>query len=684
MADLHKEEEKKHDEEANPESDDVDIKPSLLRQKVYKFIESTPVIIFMMTITVWVLFSDDIRQVAVQASQDEPFYYVVIICFCFFAVEIILTFYCNPEYRWGFFFWLDIISTLSLLLDTQWVSDLIFDSSDSNSASQKSAASLAKTARASRIGTRASRVVRIVRLIRLIRVVKLYKATKQAEIKSENKKKPIKTKSSQPKRKPPIPIPGVPQQNPRGTYLGTSISQSGQKKRSFVDSKDRDHKPSVTPSLAPAQRSTYKHPSNVSGSLNGSFISKKPQSQLNISQAESQEERSKVMADAYIPELVEEITGDQVYEETNVGKQLSDLTTKRVIILILSIMISIPIFSIDTYWADYSSFNSATQNLIFLIGRNKNITSNTLFLHGWKAYIESHTVGDFPNTLLNVSLLRKDSTFSDNSDDQTSKVMLLANTSLGSDYKHSDDFIMNQMRQYEKKTIIEPSDLDSMKEGEYAIVAVFDISSDFNLNSYLNIGRTVFVCIILSASAIFFSKDATELVLDPIENMLKKVKRISENPLRAAMLEEEETVFWTDFNKNSKKRPKKQNVDKENYETTILEKTIVKIGALLALGFGEAGAEIVAKNMQGKGEIDPMLPGKKVVAIFGFCDIRNFTDATEVLQEGVDPAYKGDGFRERDRGSCPWNRRLLFWCSKQKHRGCFPASMEVRRRMRHP
>ncbi len=30
-----------------------------------------------------------------------------------------------------------------------------------------------------------------------------------------------------------------------------------------------------------------------------------------------------------------------------------------------------------------------------------------------------------------------------------------------------------------------------------------------------------------------------------------------------------------------------------------------------------------------------MLPGEKVICIFGFCDIRNFTDATEVLQEGV-------------------------------------------------
>lgn len=30
-----------------------------------------------------------------------------------------------------------------------------------------------------------------------------------------------------------------------------------------------------------------------------------------------------------------------------------------------------------------------------------------------------------------------------------------------------------------------------------------------------------------------------------------------------------------------------------------------------------------------------MLPGIKQVNIFGFCDIRNFTDATEVLEEGV-------------------------------------------------
>ena len=63
----------------------------------------------------------------------------------------------------------------------------------------------------------------------------------------------------------------------------------------------------------------------------------------------------------------------------------------------------------------------------------------------------------------------------------------------------------------------------------------------------------------------------------------------------------------------------------------MLETTLSKIGALLALGFGEAGSEIIAKNMSQGGDVNPMLPGIKLMSIFGFCDIRNFTDATEVL-----------------------------------------------------
>lgn len=85
---------------------------------------------------------------------------------------------------------------------------------------------------------------------------------------------------------------------------------------------------------------------------------------------------------------------------------------------------------------------------------------------------------------------------------------------------------------------------------------------------------------------------------------------------------------------NKKYGKRRKTKKKEIFETVILEQTIIKIGALLALGFGEAGSKIIADNM-GHGDVDPMIPGTKIVAVFGFCDIRQFSEVTEVLQEDV-------------------------------------------------
>ena len=61
----------------------------------------------------------------------------------------------------------------------------------------------------------------------------------------------------------------------------------------------------------------------------------------------------------------------------------------------------------------------------------------------------------------------------------------------------------------------------------------------------------------------------------------------------------------------------------------------MKIGHLLAIGFGEAGSKIIADNMTDGGDLDPMMPGVKTFGIFGFACIRNFMDITEVLQTDV-------------------------------------------------
>lgn len=97
--------------------------------------------------------------------------------------------------------------------------------------------------------------------------------------------------------------------------------------------------------------------------------------------------------------------------------------------------------------------------------------------------------------------------------------------------------------------------------------------------------------------------------------MIAKVNKIALNPLEAAQEEEAEALAIEKIKeeekeverKTGKKRKKKK---EEEFETVILEQTIIKIGALLALGFGEAGSKIIAENMtKGSGDVDPMIPG---------------------------------------------------------------------------
>ncbi len=58
-------------------------------------------------------------------------------------------------------------------------------------------------------------------------------------------------------------------------------------------------------------------------------------------------------------------------------------------------------------------------------------------------------------------------------------------------------------------------------------VAVFDLRAISQLNAGLGIARTVFICIVLAGGAIFFSKDANDLVIGPIEKMMQKVHKIA-------------------------------------------------------------------------------------------------------------------------------------------------------------
>ena len=81
--------------------------------------------IFMTIMTVYALFGDDLRLLVAEKQHDNGFYAMACVCLVLFTLEITLASIAKKNYFVGFYFWLDIISTLSLIPDIGWIWDPI-------------------------------------------------------------------------------------------------------------------------------------------------------------------------------------------------------------------------------------------------------------------------------------------------------------------------------------------------------------------------------------------------------------------------------------------------------------------------------------------------------------------------------------------------------------------------------
>lgn len=88
-----------------------------------------------------------------------------------FLVEIIISHLSYYDYLFSYFFWLDTLSTLSLILDLVFLKDQILLMSQGGSFDY----------------TKMSKILRLVRMVRLVRISKIYKQISGGIIKFELK-----------------------------------------------------------------------------------------------------------------------------------------------------------------------------------------------------------------------------------------------------------------------------------------------------------------------------------------------------------------------------------------------------------------------------------------------------------------------------------------------------------------
>ncbi|CAL1157508.1 unnamed protein product [Cladocopium goreaui] len=545
-----------------------------------KIVDNTYFMVFTTILTFYALTADDLRIILTEKPADIVFNLIGLLCITVFSCEVVLSCLGKVDYLCSFFFLLDVISTATLLLDLTWISEAIQgDNSD---------ASDLRSGRTARVGARASRVVRVLRLVRILKLYKAYYEAKQRKAERERRK------------------------------------QQGELEDDWDEA-------------------DYEALEN----------------------------------------------GHTRDTESRVGKKLSEMTTRRVICLILAMLLCLPLLSKETadqtpYSATYGAnhvwegLSVVAPNAESTSSQHQSSASAALFLGSlfWFGLAGQSTDTSFTTSLEYTQMT---SGVLDSWVGSTREDYLTAYGTMPSSIKASlsepwgrqcatssqdlvgVSLIDTEVQNANYYKIYCPLDLrlteiqayapSLMQQGQTPYLTFYFDMRPFNRTTALfGLSNTFFVMILLVTASLMFTNDANRLVLRPVEKMIGRIEAIRDKPLLAMKMADDEFKA-EEIAKERLQRARKKPWNRicweisrlsatsrnEVMETVILEKTIIKLGSLLALGFGEAGADIIGKNMSGSDSagVNAMVPGRKCECIVGVMRVRDFSTATEVLQSKV-------------------------------------------------
>ncbi|EER12216.1 conserved hypothetical protein [Perkinsus marinus ATCC 50983] len=532
------------------EADDNDTAKSL-----EAFVDGKLMTVVMTLLTIFALWGDNMRVAFFDKDADNVFYVLFAFALFMFFLEFFINTVAKPEYKWGFFFVLDLISAVSIIPDIPWIMSALayIMNGTSEGVGTSSTGGLDKA--------RTARIVRLVRLIRLIRIVKLYSM---------------------------------------------------------------------------------------------------------VSKAQDADQEEKLKAQARAAQNAKQAALKRI-EASRLGRALSELTTRRVIVGVLLMLFIMPLLQnsetneafytglSQLYWFGRSRCDTASENASFgCDGQIQKAGSSWIEEDGWKnmlwIYSRSGFRAKYYPTDEGVPDYLNDGRLRDvrptNNFNLRAYVILTSRSYLST---------RNLVRGIRRKAvqgfnchlIARSSDHDSVMLAETpgcdkAIAyARFETKSLQQTSNALDMISTLFVCILLGTLSIQFQNDTQKLVIGPIEKMVNIIKQLAEDPLRKREVQDTEVHHPSDKmeQQSLSMSPHFEEDDTSagpQLETRMLENTILKIGMLLQVGFGTAGAEIVGNSMKrGDGELNIMMPGRCILGIFAYVGINRLASLADSYGQDV-------------------------------------------------
>lgn len=576
-----------------------------------EFVDSAPVQTVTTLLTLYALFGDNIRLMATDKPMDPVFGIITILAMCVFFIEIVMSCIGKAGYFLGFFFWLDTVSTLSLILDIPAVADYLFGQD------QDAAGGELRAGRAGRAGARAGRIVRV---IRLIRIVKLYKAMQEQEARRKRRKT------------------GSPGDDDIDDWMDEEESQQANapERESRVGRKLSDMTTRrviilvlVLLFVLPNLDAQGLQEMPTSGEYGVDRVHTSFMSYWNLLQSENPDPQDNIWARRlYEHNLLMFVHYHNWFSS---GHDIECDMCERP-----------ENYKAHIFWVGF--YGSRREELAAVANMD---SANGTDPQEWAKKVLRSTNTYRMEPLLPQYALDALSKPWNRKCDKYFGVSLNAQDEDGKDCPAA--------LRYNERTMLGPGLQTSDQWKEHSFIGWADKRPFTRFEAMLETLKILFICVVLAAGSMMFSKDANMLVLHPLEQMISKVEKIRDNPLYAMKLGDEEfkreemakhkmakqqqgqsPYGWRALKQKWKGLFSSGN-NAEPMETVILEKTIIKIGQLLALGFGEAGANTIGQNMKGADTagVNAMVPGTRCDCNIGYISIQNFSVATEVLQGGV-------------------------------------------------
>ena len=113
--------EKNNKEKEEHDLDIFSFEENIRYPRLNAFLDKTWLNIMITIVVFYALFGDDLNIALFNNTADKYFDIMTILVIIIFTIEIALTLVARPEYNNSFFFWLDVISTASLLMDLSFI-----------------------------------------------------------------------------------------------------------------------------------------------------------------------------------------------------------------------------------------------------------------------------------------------------------------------------------------------------------------------------------------------------------------------------------------------------------------------------------------------------------------------------------------------------------------------------------